>query len=89
MKAKLVAIGNSKGIRIPATLLKQCRIQDQVDLEVVKDGIVIRPVESKTRAGWDDAFRAMHEREEDTLLFDEAVDMEPDNNYCIDDNEDP
>lgn len=76
MKAKLVSIGNSKGIRIPATILKQCNIEDQVDLEVVQGGIVIRPVESKTREGWDNAFMAMHKREEDTLLFDEVVDLE-------------
>ena len=33
MKAKLVSIGNSKGIRIPTAILKQCNIENEVDLE--------------------------------------------------------
>jgi len=33
MQLDVVQIGNSKGIRIPKAILKQCQIEDQVDLE--------------------------------------------------------
>ena len=34
MKASIVPIGNSKGIRIPKILLQECCIGKEVDLEV-------------------------------------------------------
>jgi len=37
MKTNVIRIGNSCGIRIPKTLLAQCRMQDEVELEVVND----------------------------------------------------
>jgi antitoxin component of MazEF toxin-antitoxin module len=37
MKAAVVRIGNSRGVRIPKALLEQCRFRDTVELEV-EDG---------------------------------------------------
>lgn len=76
MLAHLVSIGNSKGIRIPATLLRQYDIQDEVELLPGKDEIVIRPVSRKPREGWDKAFMLMNERREDSLLIAETLDLE-------------
>lgn len=76
MKANIVSIGNSKGIRIPKVLLKQFDIHDQVELEIEEEGIVIKPVKSKPREGWDKAFKLMHERREDALLIDEKTDFD-------------
>jgi len=75
MRANIISIGNSKGIRIPQVLLKQLDFQDQVNLEVEEDGIVIKPIKGKPREGWEKAFKLMHERNEDTLLIDEKVDL--------------
>lgn len=76
MRANIISIGNSKGIRIPQVLLKQLDFQDQVNLEVEEDGIVIKPIKGKPREGWEKAFKLMHERKEDALLIDEKVDLE-------------
>lgn len=78
MKAKLISIGNSKGIRIPKTLLRQCNIENQVELEVKKEGIFIKPVKTTPREGWDRAFKSMHEQDDDALLVDETIEMEMD-----------
>ncbi len=44
MQMDIVKIGNSKGIRLPLLVLKQCGIDSKVELEV-KDGcIIIKPV---------------------------------------------
>lgn len=74
MKTKLVSIGNSKGIRIPMAILKQFNIENEVDLEVKKETIVIKPIKTKPREGWENAFRLMHERKDDVLLIDETID---------------
>jgi antitoxin MazE len=67
MRARVVKIGNSQGIRIPKTLLEQTGIMDDVELEVGKNQIVIRPI-SNPRTGWDNAFRAMADKGDDALI---------------------
>ena len=46
------AIGNSKGIVIPAAFLASCHIEDKVDMQVQGGQIVIRPVKTAVREGW-------------------------------------
>ncbi len=67
MKAKIVAIGNSRGIRIPHALLKQCQLEDSVELEAKNGELVIRSL-IKPRTGWMQAFREMALKKEDRLL---------------------
>jgi len=67
MRARIVKIGNSQGIRIPKPLLEQTGIMDDVELDVDKNQIIIRPV-SNPRAGWDDAFQAMADRGNDAII---------------------
>ncbi|MCY4439220.1 MAG: AbrB/MazE/SpoVT family DNA-binding domain-containing protein [Deltaproteobacteria bacterium] len=67
MKTAIVRIGNSRGIRIPKPLLEQYRLRDEVEMEIREDGLLIRGV-AEPRSGWDDAFRRMRERNDDTLV---------------------
>ena len=79
IRAKLVKIGNSRGIRLPKSLLEQCQFGEIVELDVEDGTLLVRPVHDP-RAGWDDAFRRMAERGDDRLVdgewpatdFDEA-----------------
>ena len=77
MRAHIVPIGNSKGIRIPKPLLELCHIKTEVDLVVRDKSLVIYPVRTHPRVGWAEAFRTMHEQGEDRLLVDERVDWDP------------
>ena len=76
MKANIISIGNSKGVRIPKSILEQCNFNDEAELEVENNKLVIKPVKKKIRKGWDKAFKLMHERKEDTLLVDDLLDIE-------------
>ena len=67
MKAALIRIGNSRGIRIPKVLLEQYRFDDEVELEPRQDHLVIRPA-TPARTGWDEAFRRMRKQGDDALL---------------------
>ena len=71
MRAKLVDIGNSRGIRIPKTLLEQGQFKDEVEMELRDGSLVIRPA-GGVRSGWDKAFCQMHEHGDDALLDEEA-----------------
>lgn len=56
MKTAIIEIGNSKGLRIPKTVLEQCKIDAYVNLEVEGRNIVIKPVKNRVRQGWREAF---------------------------------
>ena len=70
MRASLVRIGNSKGLRIPKPVLEQCGFGTEVELCVEPGRLVVLPVPS-TRAGWSEAFASG--RPEQELLLPEAV----------------
>lgn len=56
MKTTLRRIGNSQGVLIPAPLLVECGITDEIDLRIEGSRIVIEPVR-RVRAGWFSAYR--------------------------------
>ena len=68
MRARVVKIGNSQGIRIPKPILEQTGIMEDVELEVEKKQIIIRPI-SNPRVGWDMAFKAMSQKNDDMLVY--------------------
>ncbi|BCU05745.1 AbrB/MazE/SpoVT family DNA-binding domain-containing protein [Allochromatium tepidum] len=57
MRTTLRKIGNSRGVLIPAALLAECGIQDEIDLRLEGTRLIIEPVPT-TRAGWFDGYRA-------------------------------
>ncbi len=58
MKVKLVDIGNSRGFRIPKTVLEQVGLTDRAELTVTGDAIVLRPAKRHPRQGWESAIAA-------------------------------
>lgn len=50
----IIKIGNSQGIRIPKNLIKEAKLENtQIDLILTKNGLLLQPVKSKLRRGWD------------------------------------
>jgi antitoxin MazE len=72
MKAQIVSIGNSQGIRIPKTLLEQSGLSGEVDLELCESGIVIKKTKVP-RDNWDAAFKTMAENDDDELSSDLGI----------------
>ncbi|HEX5105139.1 MAG TPA: AbrB/MazE/SpoVT family DNA-binding domain-containing protein [Pirellulaceae bacterium] len=67
MKAKLIKVGNSRGIRLPKAIIEQAGLGDEVELDVRGDQVVIR-AKTDPREGWEEACRRMHECGDDELL---------------------
>ncbi len=67
MKARIVRIGNSRGVRIPKPLLEQTGMEDEVSIEVEGNQLVIRSAR-RPRSGWDESFEAMAAAGDDVLL---------------------
>ena len=51
MKAKLVKIGNSYGVRLPKVLIDECGLKDELNLSVRQGAVVITPFIAP-RLGW-------------------------------------
>jgi antitoxin MazE len=76
MIAKIIQIGNSKGIRIPNQILKEMNIENQVELIIndKKDEIIIKALH-KAREGWSDSFKKMKTASDDKLIIDDSLDL--------------
>jgi antitoxin MazE len=77
MEADIVPIGNSKGIRIPSHILKQCGIDKKVVIEVDGNKITLVPVRS-LRQGWEESFKkaAARIREDELVIYDDSIDLD-------------
>ena len=71
VRSKVVKIGNSRGIRIPKTLLEQADLTDEVEMTVEGNRLVIQSVPHH-RQGWEAKFVEMAQHNDDRLL-DEPV----------------
>lgn len=67
MKARLVRIGNSRGVRLPKPLILQAGLTDEVELRV-QDGAIVIECAKLPRTGWGEAAQAAHQQDEDILL---------------------
>ena len=70
MKANIIRIGNSQGVRIPKTILEKCGLRGRVEMNVEDNVLVIAPVQ-EARDGWSDAFKRMAEQDDDEPLLNE------------------
>ncbi len=67
MKATLIPIGNSRGVRIPKPFIEQCGLTEQVEIDV-KDRMILIHSPRQPRVGWDKAFARMARLNDDKLL---------------------
>ena len=77
METDIVSIGNSRGIRIPAHILKLCGIEKKVRLEVRDGRITLTPVKA-VRQGWEEAVRLASARLADDyqVIYEDSLDLD-------------
>lgn len=72
--AKLIPIGNSKGVRIPKTLLQKYGLKNPLLIEETDKGLLLRNKE-ESKLSWEDTYKTMANEKEnwddfDTILLD-------------------
>lgn len=75
MDIKIIKVGNSKGIRIPKTLIDEYNIEDTVELRLKDDCIEIRP-KRKPREHWKSQFQKMADNHDDELIIPDVFEDE-------------
>jgi antitoxin MazE len=58
MHTRLIRVGNSQGIVLPKKLLQQYRLSGEVELQPTPEGLLIKPVASPARRGWEAQMQA-------------------------------
>ncbi|HXU44577.1 MAG TPA: AbrB/MazE/SpoVT family DNA-binding domain-containing protein [Thermoanaerobaculia bacterium] len=67
MRARLVRIGNSRGVRLPKPLIEQAGLCNDVELRV-REGVIEIANAAAPRTGWAEAARQLRAEEGDRLL---------------------
>jgi len=74
VQARLIKVGNSRGIRLPKAIINRYGLGDTVLLEELPEGILIHPGE-QSMLSWEETYKAMAQDNEDwtdwTELHDE------------------
>ena len=69
---KLVAVGNSKGVRIPKNLLRKYDFKQTLLLEETEQGLLLRKKDDE-KLSWKETYQAMAEEKEGWDDFDAAI----------------
>ncbi len=77
MNINVIQIGNSRGIRIPKSILDRCQIDTILELSVENEKIILSPVKEKPREGWEKDAMRMRKSGDDALLIPDAFDDDP------------
>ena len=80
LEFKVVPIGNSRGVRLPKTVLDKYAIRDAVVVEQREEGLLLRSKRDR-RLSWEETFKAMARAREDWSDLDrtlnDGLDKEP------------
>ena len=70
--AKIVPIGNSKGVRIPKALLQKYGLKNSLLIEETEKGLLLRNKE-ESKLSWEETFKAMADEKEQWDNFDATL----------------
>jgi antitoxin MazE len=70
--AKLVPIGNSRGVRIPKALLQKYGFKNSLLIEETESGLLLRKKE-ENKLSWEETYKSMADEKESWDDFDSTV----------------
>ena len=77
MKSNLIKIGNSKGVRITSSIIKECELGNEIEIKVVDKKIIIEALK-EPRSNWAGSFEEMHKNKEDILIAESSNNFDKD-----------
>ena len=63
MKGQLLKIGNSQGVILPKSMLRQAGIEKEIRIQIIGHQIIIEPEKSVPRKGWEEKIIESIEKE--------------------------
>jgi antitoxin MazE len=68
MKAQIIKIGNSRGVRLPKIMLVEAGLSGEVEIRTRNRTIIISSATPRARAGWAEAAKRARSKEDDRML---------------------
>jgi antitoxin MazE len=68
MKAHIIKIGNSRGVRLPKKLLAEAGLSEEIEIRAQNGVIIISSAAPRPRAGWAEAAKRMRCWNDDQML---------------------
>jgi antitoxin MazE len=69
---RLISIGNSKGIRLPKSILQKYGFADSLLLEETEQGILLKS-QGSSKLSWEETYKAIAAEQQDWADFDDAL----------------
>ena len=70
--ATLIKIGNSQGVRLPKSIIKQAHLENtELEFEILENGLLIKPANNIGREVWEQNIKSIMAANQDKI--DEAV----------------
>ena len=76
METNIINVGNSKGIIIPAKILKLLGIKDKVKVFIEGDKMIIKPFDPNPRANWEELFKQADFTDDNSQLIPDVFEDE-------------
>ncbi len=67
MHLDLIKIGNSKGIRLPQNIIKECGFMDSIEAELINHCLILKAPD-RSRINWENLFKSDKEEETNDIL---------------------
>lgn len=67
IRARIIRIGNSRGLRLPKALIEQAELSEDVELHAERGRLIVQAVR-EPRVGWADAAKQVRQAGDDKLL---------------------
>ena len=77
MRTNLIKIGNSKGVRISSSIIKECELGNEIEIKVLDKRVIIEAIR-EPRSDWNKSFEKMHKNQEDELIPEISNDFDKD-----------
>jgi len=72
LELKIVRIGNSRGVRLPKSVIEKYALRESLVLEERDEGLLLRSSNDK-RLSWDETFKEMAREKEDWSDLDSTL----------------
>jgi antitoxin MazE len=69
MLVSVIPIDDSKGIKIPNSVLNELNIKNELEMHIYNDEIILKRAEKAPREGWEAFFIEMRNLGDDSLLI--------------------
>lgn len=76
LQAKLIQIGNSRGVRIPLSVIEASGLSKKIVMELTDNGVLLKPARTNPRKNWREEFKHAFKNNHEKQLIPDDIDLD-------------